>query len=178
MKRKETTMEQLMDTLTEKMMDFDCGDPQRIQHFMKVHRFAQLIGHMEQVPPRIQYLVECAALVHDIGIHPAERKYGRCDGKLQEQEGPAYARAMLTELGLAAEDVERICYLVGHHHTYDQVDGMDYQILLEADFLVNIYEDGLSREAANRALERVFKTEAGKKLFRILYDGTQSERNR
>ena len=93
-------MEQLMDTLTEKMMDFDCGDPQRIQHFMKVHRFAQLIGHMEQVPPRIQYLVECAALVHDIGIHPAERKYGRCDGKLQEQEGPAYARAMLTELGL------------------------------------------------------------------------------
>ena len=85
---------------------------------------------------------------------------------------------MLTELGLAAEDVERICYLVGHHHTYDQVDGMDYQILLEADFLVNIYEDGLSREAANRALERVFKTEAGKKLFRILYDGAQSERNR
>ena len=79
---------------------------------------------------------------------------------------------------LAAEDVERICYLVGHHHTYDQVDGMDYQILLEADFLVNIYEDGLSREAANRALERVFKTEAGKKLFRILYDGAQSERNR
>lgn len=164
-------MEALMDTLTWKMMDFDCGDPQRIQHFMKVHRFAQLIGRMEQLPAHTQYLLECAALVHDIGIRPAERKYGRCDGKLQEQEGPAYARAMLTELGVAAEDVERICYLVGHHHTYDQVDGLDYQILLEADFLVNIYEDGLTPEAARQALERVFKTASGKKLFRTIYAG-------
>ena len=159
-----------MDTLTIRMMDFDRGDPQRIQHFMKVHRFAQLIGHMEQVPDHIQYLVECAALVHDIGIHPAERKYGRCDGKLQEQEGPAYARTMLTELGLAAADVERICYLVGHHHTYDQVDGLDYQILLEADFLVNLYEDDLSPQAAEQALKRIFRTEAGKQLFHTLYD--------
>ena len=168
------TMEQMMDTLTIRMMDFDRGDPQRIQHFMKVHRFAQLIGHMEQVPDHIQYLVEWAALVHDIGIHPAERKYGRCDGKLQEQEGPAYARTMLTELGVAAADVERICYLVGHHHTYDQVDGLDYQILLEADFLVNLYEDALSPEAAEQALKRVFRTESGKRLFHILYDQAES----
>ena len=136
---------------------------------MKVHRFAQLIGHMEQVPPRIQYLVECAALVHDIGIHPAERKYGRCDGKLQEQEGPAYARAMLTELGLAAEDVERICYLVGHHHTYDQVDGMDYQILLEADYLVNADESQYSEESIRNFCERVFQTESGTHMLRSIY---------
>lgn len=168
------TKEHLMDALTVRMMDFDRGDPQRIQHFLKVHRFAQLIAHMETVPEHIQYLVECAALVHDIGILPAERKYGRCDGKLQEQEGPAYARTMLTELGVEAADVERICYLVGHHHTYDQVDGLDYQILLEADFLVNLYEDHLSQEAAEQALERIFKTESGKQLFHAIYDKAES----
>lgn len=163
-------MENLIDVLTQKMIDFDKGDPQRIQHFLKVHRFAQLIGRMEKIPDHTQYLVECAALVHDIGIHPAERKYGRYDGKLQEKEGPAYARSMLTELGVEAADIERVCYLVGHHHTYDQVDGLDYQILLEADFLVNIYEDALSADAAEQAFRRIFKTEAGKRLFCAIYD--------
>jgi hypothetical protein len=30
-------------------------------------------------------------------------------------------------------------------HTYTGVDGMDYRILLEADFLVNAHSDGLGR---------------------------------
>lgn len=164
-------MEKRIDELTREMMTFDSGDPKRIQHFLKVHRFAQMIGRMEGLPAHTQFVVECAALVHDIGIRPAEQKYGRCDGKLQEQEGPPYARMMLSQLGLEAEDVERICYLVGHHHTYDQVDGVDYQILLEADFLVNIYEDQLTPQAAEQALSRVFRTESGKKLFDIMYHG-------
>lgn len=37
---------------------------------------------------------------------------------------------------------ERVSYLVGHHHTYDHIDGMDYQILVEVDFLVNFNENG------------------------------------
>ena len=34
--------------------------------------------------------------------------------------------------------IRRVEYLVGHHHTYKDIDGLDYQILVEADFLVNI----------------------------------------
>ena len=108
---------EITDFLTLKLFDFDKGDPKRIQHLMKVHRFAQLIARMEQADAHTRLVVECAALVHDIGIHPAEEKYGRCDGKLQEQEGPAYARPILEEAGLPPEDVDRICYLVRHHHT-------------------------------------------------------------
>lgn len=160
---------EMVDLLTEKMMRFNQGDPKRIQHLMKVHRFAQLIGRMEHLDPHTQFLTECAALVHDIGIRPAEEKYGRCTGKLQEQEGPSYARRMLEELGLDAADTERICYLVGHHHTYTNIDGPDYQILVEADFLVNFYEDGLDAAAVRSALETVFRTRAGKELCRISY---------
>ena len=32
---------------------------------------------------------------------------------------------------------DRIAFLISHHHTIDQIDGMDYQILIEADYLVN-----------------------------------------
>lgn len=158
-----------LDLLTEKMIYFNRNDPKRIQHFIKVHRFAQLIGRMEHLDAHTQFITECAALVHDIGIRPAEEKYGRCTGKLQEQEGPAYARKMLEELSLDAADITRICYLVAHHHTYTDIDEIDYQILVEADFLVNFYEDDLDLEAIQSALEKIFRTDAGKKLCRISY---------
>lgn len=158
-----------IDLLERKMMEFNRGDAKRIQHLMKVHRYAQMIGRMERLDAHTQFLTECAALVHDIGIRPAEEKYGSCNGALQEQVGPAYARTLLEELDLELEDIDRICYLVGHHHTYTNMDGMDYQILVEADFLVNLYEDELGPEAVQSALERVFRTESGKMLCRITY---------
>lgn len=158
-----------IDRLEREMMAFNRNDPQRIQHLVKVHRFAQLIGRMEKLDDHTQFLTECAALVHDIGIRPAEEKYGRCDGKLQEREGPPYARTMLEKLGLSGADIDRVCYLVGHHHTYTNIQGIDYQILVEADFLVNFYEDGLGRESVRSALEKIFRTEAGKQLCRLAY---------
>ena len=69
-----------IDLLTKKMFLFYHGDAKRIQHLIKVHRFAQLIGRMEKIDAQTQFIVECAALVHDIGIKPAEIKYGQgCD---------------------------------------------------------------------------------------------------
>lgn len=63
----------------------------------------------------------------------------------------------------------RINYLVSHHHTYTNVDGIDYRILLEADFLVNADESEMSEAAILTARERVFKTNTGKKLLTSIY---------
>ena len=59
--------------------------------------------------------------------------------------------------------------MVGHHHTYRNMDGLDYQILVEADFLVNLYEDDISPAGQKHAYEKIFKTESGKLLCRTLY---------
>ena len=109
--------------------------------------------------------------LRDIGIVPGEAKYGKghCTGKIQEQEGPAVARKILSDLGYEAEAVERICYLVGHHHTYTNIDGLDYQILVEADFIVNFYEDGLSKEAIAHTVAKIFRTASGKKLASMMF---------
>ena len=40
---------ELLDRLFEKMVDYYRGDPRRIQHFVKVHSFAELIGKGEQL---------------------------------------------------------------------------------------------------------------------------------
>ena len=145
-----------------RMVLFDKGDARRIQHFLKVYMFAALIGKMEGLPPEQQEILEIAAILHDIGIIPAEKKYGFNNGKLQEQEGPAYARALLQEAGgYQPELIDRVCFLIAHHHTYEGVDGPDWQILLEADFLVNSFEKNMPEEAIKKMRSRVFKTGSG-----------------
>lgn len=146
------------------MIDLYRGDAKRIQHFCKVHSYAKLIAETERVDKKCLFILEAAALTHDIGIHVCEEKYGNCNGKLQEKEGPEIAKKLLKKLGFAEDVSERVQYLIAHHHTYDNIDGMDYQILVEADFLVNIMEDNLSKEAALSAYSRIFKTACGKKI--------------
>ena len=127
------------------MINYDSGDAPRIQHFVKVHNFAATIGVAEHLDEENQFILEAAAILHDIGIHPAEAKYGNCNGKAQEELGPSEARKLLTEVGgFTAAQIERICWLIGHHHTYNNVTAVDHRILLEADFLVNSFEDQLS----------------------------------
>ena len=80
------------------MTTFDAGDPRRIQHFLKVHDLARAIGVLEGLEGETLFTLEAAALVHDIAIRPCEAELGRCDGRLQEEHGPKYARALLQEL--------------------------------------------------------------------------------
>lgn len=158
-----------INALYRKMVEFYKDDPARIQHFVKVHSFAKLIGEEEGLDERTLFVLEAAALVHDIGIRPAMEKYGSCAGHLQEQEGPSEAKRMLQELGFEYDVTERVAYLVGHHHTYTNIEGMDYQILVESDFLVNYYEDGLDKETVKKSVKKIFRTETGKKIAEDMF---------
>lgn len=151
------------------MFAHDQGDAKRIQHMLKVHAFARLIGLEEGLEEQVQHILETAAIVHDIGIRPAEEKYGNCNGKLQEQEGPPVAEKLLSALGYDKCTIERVCWLVGHHHTYTDVNSMDHQILLEADFLVNLFEDGCETETVRHTYDTIFRTAAGKEICRTMF---------
>ena len=158
--------------LMEAMMGFDRGAVGRIQHFMKVHGLAAAIGTLEGLDEETQFVLETAAIVHDIGIKISLEKYGNSNGKNQEIEGPAEAEKMLRGLGGYTEaQIDRVKYLVGHHHTYGNIDGMDYQILVEADFLVNLYEHESRYSAIMTAGERIFRTEAGSRMLKEMYAG-------
>ena len=145
----------------------------RINHFLKVWAFARHIGLSEGLPEDTLFLLEITALMHDIGIRPSEEKYGSPAGKYQELEGPIAARPILEAHGFSGEQTDRICYLIGHHHTYKNMDGLDYQILVEADFLVNLFEEGHSRASIEHVREKIFRTAAGKKCLDTLYLGPE-----
>ena len=157
------------DKLIEKMLAHNTGDPKRSLHFLKVHALAKLIGQLEGLDEKLLRTLEVAAITHDIGIKPSESKYGSAAGNLQEVEGPPLARQMLEEMDYEQELVDRVCYLIGRHHTYTNMDGLDYQILVEADFMVNMFESAMSEEARNAAYKNIFKSKTGRKLYRQMY---------
>ena len=149
----EETFAKKRDEVLQAMITFDAGDAKRIQHFLKVYTYATLLGRQEGLHAEVQQTLELAAILHDIGIHAAEAKY-----RLLEEVS-----------GIPNTMVERICYLIGHHHTYKDVDGADYQLLLEADFLVNAYEDALSPKAILAFREKVFRTASGTAMLNAVY---------
>lgn len=154
----------MLDKLTEEMIKYYRGDPKRIQHFTKVHAFAALIGRLEGLHGKELFTLEAASIVHDIGIKRAEELYGECGGRLQEELGPPIAREMMHKLGFEHDVIDRTCYMVSRHHTYTDIDGTDMQILIEADFLVNLYEDGTSHDGILAAYRNIFRTESGKRI--------------
>lgn len=149
------------------IISYDAGSPKRIQHLLKVYMFAKLIGQAEGLDTNTMLILEHAAAIHDIGIRKAEEVYGSSIGKYQEELGPAEAERLLTGLGLPWNVIDRVCWLIAHHHTYHNIQGMDYQILVEADFLVNLYEKGEPIAIQKEVYQSVFKTDAGKQLFQL-----------
>ena len=152
--------------LPEKMIIFSKGNLHDITHFLQVWAFAKTIGNLEGLDEETQFILEAAALVHDIACPLCREKYGNTNGKMQEKEGEVLARDFLSATDFTSCQIDRITYLVGHHHTFNDVDGLDYQILLEADYLENAIENNYAKENIENFLERICKTAAGKKLIK------------
>lgn len=144
-------------------------DVRRINHALKVYNFADLISKETNIDEQKHLIVCITGLLHDIGIIEAERKYQSSSGKHQEIEGPPIARGILLPYGLDETAVERVCFIIGNHHSYSKIDDIDFQILVEADFLVNIFEDSMNKESVQNIKETIFKTESGIRLLEGMY---------
>ncbi len=155
--------------IMEKMITVSCGNIHDIEHFVKVWSYAKTIGELEGLDSETQFLLETEALTHDITCPVCRKKYGNANGKLQEKQSPALIIAFFSDTDLTESLVERVSYVVGHHHTYDGVDGLDWQILLEADYIVNASESAYSRENIQEFLETHAKTSTGKRLIREVF---------
>lgn len=153
-----------------KMIEYSNGNLHDINHFMKVYGYAKLIGECENIDKDTQEILEVAALVHDIACPLCREKYGNTNGKYQEKEGEILTAEFLKDTGYSEEFINRVVYLVGHHHTLTDIKGMDYQILIEADYLVNADESNYSKENIKNTLEKVFKTSTGISLLKSMYN--------
>ena len=143
-------------------------DRKRIDDARKVTEYAEELLKQEGGDYPV---VIGASLLHDIGIHEAERKHGSTGGKFQEIEGPPIARQILTGLGYERNQIDEICEIIAHHHSPGKITTGNFGILYDADWLVNLrYEyDIQDRNKLSNIIERVFLTDAGKTLAREIY---------
>ena len=161
----------MMEDVIAAMIAYNAGDPKRAGHLLKVYAFATAIGAAEGLDAQTQQILEIAALTHDIGIRNSERTYGSCSGAHQQIEGPPEAEKLLKQLGADQAVIERVCWLIAHHHTYTDIQGIDYQILIEADFLVNAYEEEMDIDAIRSVRNKLFCTRKGTEMLDSLYPG-------
>ncbi len=158
----------LLEQIRQIMETYFATDVRRIVHAHEVTAHALNLLQYVAADPLVTL---AASYLHDIGIPEAERKYRRCDGKLQEQEGPPVARMLLADVGADVLLIEKVCDLVGSHHTPGGVDSPEFRILWDADALVNLADVvvGKSSAAIEAILSKAMVTESGYRIARKLY---------
>ena len=155
--------------ILDRMCKYFGQDVKRINHALKVFGFCTAIAGGEKLEGKKAGILKTAAILHDIGIKEAEHMHGSSAAKYQEMEGPPVAKALLEGLHLPEEELERILFLIGNHHSYAKIDGLDFQILVEGDFLVNAFEDEIKEEALIHFKNNYFRTKTGCALLCALY---------
>jgi hypothetical protein len=158
----------IRDKLIDEMKKVFAGDEPRIEHALSVLYYAERLQAEEGGDAMV---VKAAAILHDIGIAQAERKYGSSAAKYQEAEGPIIARGILAKYDLDKADVEHICRIIASHHSGRDIDTVEFNIVRDADWLVNIPAEfaGASREKLKEIIDRTFRTCTGRNIALELF---------
>lgn len=162
----------LRQRLLERMRDYFDADGRRIGHAERVLAYAESL--LSEVDGADAAVVTAAAILHDIGIHEAERRHGSCSGSFQEIEGPPIAKAMMEELGLDEFFVNEVCEIIANHHSPGKVETLNFKLLYDADWLVNLadeYDVG-DREKIEKLIGLIYLTDAGRRRARQVYLGS------
>jgi HD superfamily phosphodiesterase len=155
--------------LINEMINYYAGDSKRVNHFLKVYAYAQTIAKLEKVDFETLKIIEVASILHDIGIKESERIYGDATGKHQEELGPKLAEKLLNKFDYSKDFCDRVIYLIGNHHSYNKINGVDFQILVESDFLVNLYEENSRKSMVCSVESNIFKTKTGKRFLKNIF---------
>ena len=147
------------------------GDVKFSEHAIKVYAYARSIGEEEQLSESERFVLSVAAILHDIGIPPAIKLHGSSKGEFQEKEGALLVPEMLNRADIQDDIAERVAWLVGNHHTEASAENdLLLQILMEADYLVNLAEGNIPTESARKVSENFFKTGTGKQYINALFN--------
>ncbi len=164
-------MDPVTDILIRDMREVFGADQRRIDHALAVLRHAEQIRSVEGGDPLV---IQAAAILHDIGIHEAERKYHSAAGRYQELEGPPIAERILRHRQVDESRVTHVRRIVANHHSARDIDSLEFRVLWDADWLVNWPEmfPRTSGLGAQTRIHRLFKTNTGRETVLRLFVGS------
>lgn len=155
----------IIDSILKEMLNYNTNDLKRKHHAYQVYSYAHYIAVNQSLSDDLTMITEIAAILHDIGIQNSEKKYNSSSPFYQQIEGPPVTEDILNKYNLDEDIKKRIIYIIANHHTYNKIDDIDFQIVVEADFIVNIIEDNLNVSQIRKIKERIFKTKCGLELI-------------
>jgi hypothetical protein len=158
----------MKEELINKMKEVFGDDRKRISHALAVLGYAERIQAIEGGDETV---VTAAAILHDIGIHQAEQKYKSSAGKYQEIEGPPIAEKILIGVGFDPKRTGHICKIIANHHSAKNIDTIEFRVIWDADWLVNIPDEcgAMNRNKLKEFISRIFKTDTGRRIAKELY---------
>ncbi len=159
----------LIELVKAKLIEYEKSNVQRINHSLKVHSLAKFIGEGEGLEDDIMTTVEIAALLHDIGNDAVNKTEKNCQDQEVNTCEESIADDLIKNLEIDNSNRERIKYLILHHHKCCECEALDCQILAEADALVCIFEDKISKDKIKDLEEHLFRTETGCSLLESMY---------
>jgi len=149
------------------------GDNKRINHAISVLDYAEKIQKSQGGD---SLTITAAAILHDIGIKQAEKKYNSSAAYYQQIEGPPIAKKILLKYDIAPETIDHICDIIANHHTAKNIDTTEFRIVYDADWIVNIPDEFPDADGGKlqSIINRVFKTKTGRQLALNLYVKNQT----
>ena len=163
----------MKEKLIQKMKEVFGDDHKRINHALAVLKYAEQIQSAEGGDETV---VTAAAILHDIGIQQAERKYNSSAWKYQEIEGPPIAEKILSGERYDSDRIEHICKIIANHHSAKDIDTLEFRIIWDADWLVNIPDEygEMSSDKLKEFIGRIFKTNTGRQIAEEIYLKTET----
>ena len=149
-----------MGDIIKRAISLDHGDKYHIRHLLKVHEFAQMIGHLEKLAPERQETLEAAAILHHLVTED------------QVDDHMDYLRPVqkiMDEAGMNTDTRDRVLFLIHRLMTHQKVDSVDYQILREVDFLVDACERMLAKDTIKQARDRLFRTPCSIEILNAIF---------
>ena len=98
--------------IMEKMIAFSEGNIHDITHLSCVWTYAKTIGELEELDAETQFILEVAAITHDIACPLCRKKYGNTNGSNQKLESPPLVETFFEGLPVDPANLSRISFLV------------------------------------------------------------------
>jgi HD superfamily phosphodiesterase len=159
---------ELENEIIKKMIRYFDFNSNHINHSYRVLHYAEEISNIEA---GVGDVVISSAILHDIGIPNCEKKYRSMDGQLQEIEGPPVAREILESLLVDEKIIKEVCEIIGCHHSSGEIDTVNFKIIWDADWLVNLPDvyDVKDKVKLQEIISGTFMTKTGLRIAKELY---------
>lgn len=151
------------------MVEYFGVDLAQTYHALNVYSLARVIGLKEGLDEHKMQILECAAVLHDIGKPESLRIYRSTVGKYQEIMGRKVGSELMASLGYPQDVIQAVCFLIGNHHSYDVDGGPSLQILIEANMLARFQRAGRDRQALEEIRRQYFRTQTGSELYTTMF---------